>query len=336
MGMAQRRARFGRTGVLAIAALLTAPLAGCAANGAGDYPARNIQITVPYGPGGGTDTAARALAESLQDRLGSSVVIVNQEGGGGTVGTAKIAAAKPDGYQLGVAIDSNLTLQPSITPDIDYTYEDFALIGFSRVPFVLVAAPDAPYDNLAELIAAAKKQPGKIRVGTPGDGSSNDLAARAFGTESGADLAMAGFSGGGSDAVNAVLSGEVELASTTVPVAKGLVEGGKLKILGVLANEEAPGAPGAQTLEEADVSDQTILDSEVYLNIPKDVPDDVVATLEDAVREVTSDKEFTNRVSGLGYIVDYRDSAASANELAKRTKVYDKILEREPELTGGQ
>lgn len=323
---------------VAVAALASSlALAGCSdasGDSASGYPKRSIQVTVPYAPGGGTDIAARAMTDALEKEVGKAVVVVNQEGGGGTVGVAKSASAKPDGYQLGVAIDSNLTLQPSLIKDVGFSLDDFTSFGFGGIPFVLVAKADAPYDDLNGLVDAAKAKPGDIRVSTPGDGSSNDMAARAFALASGTDLTNVGFSGGGADAVNAVLSGEVELASTTIPVVKGLVEGGKLKVVGVLGDEAAIGTD-AQTMADAGLDTSLVLGSEIYLNAPKGVPASVVDTLEDKLRAVTEDPAYVKSSEALGYDVSFRDSDDARAELERRAKIYDELLAKSPELKQG-
>jgi tripartite-type tricarboxylate transporter receptor subunit TctC len=327
--------RLRSTGLVASVAALAAVAAGCSSGGAdavADYPTRNLQITVPYAPGGGTDIYARTMATGLERELGKSVVIINQEGGGGTVGTAKSASAKPDGYQLGVAIDSNLVLQPNLVDGVGYTYQDFSSIGFGTIPFVLVAATDAPFDNLEELAAAGQDDPGALRISTPGDGSANDMAARAFGLAADADFTMVPFSGGGADAVNAVLSGDVELASTTVPVVKGLVEGGKLKIIGVLADEPAPGAPDASTLADAGIPSDLIPDVAIFLDVPKGASNTVVSRLEEAVEAMTGSDEFQKTAGDLGYVVAYEDAEESAQDLKRRSEVYNQILEKSPQL----
>lgn len=317
--------------IIGVGALLA--VSACSGDGGSStYPESSVQVTVPYAPGGGTDLAARALTGALQESVGQSFVVTNQAGGGGTVALAENSGAEPDGYSGNIAIDSNLTLQPTLNTDLGYSYEDFDSIAFAQNSFILVAGADAPYDNLSELIEAAEQDPGEIRIGTPGDASANDMAARAFANEAGVTFRQVPFGGGGADANNAVLAGNVELASTTTTVAQGLVDSGDFKIIGTLAEEPALGAESSDTLDSVGIDASAVNDVMIYLSVPTGAPEDVLSTLENAVEALGDDDAFLSTLEGLGQEFSFLSVDESRQDLENRDELYQTILDDVPEL----
>ncbi len=146
------------------------------------YPAKAVRIIVPFPPGGGTDIVAREVAQKLSQRLGQPFLIENRAGAGGTVGSEALAKAPADGYTLGMATSSTHGVAPSVYPNLGYdAVRDFVPVTLiATTPFVLAVHPSLPVKSVSDLIALAKRQPGKLNYGSAGNGSGNHLATELF------------------------------------------------------------------------------------------------------------------------------------------------------------
>lgn len=297
---------------------------------ASGYPEKTVNFTIPYAPGGGTDTAGRLLAQALEDELGQSVVAVNKEGGGGAVGVGEVAAAAPDGYSLGIATDSNVVLQPLLNDDLPYTAEDVQTWGLAPATFVIVAAANSPYQSLTDIIAEAKKRPGKIRIAHPGTGGSNDLTARAFGLAAGIDIVPVPITGGGAEINKVVASGQVELAMTTVPVAQGFVDAKRLVVAGTMGEEPAKGAEEAESLGGIGVDTALIPQAELVMTAPAGLDDEVSDAITEAI-EAAIDGEFGARMDEIGFPTEFKDPDESKQAMAQVQAQYEEILEQSGE-----
>lgn len=324
----RRKAALAATSLLAAVALLAAcaSTAGSSKSDSG-YPKKAITLTIPYAPGGGTDTAGRLIAKALESELGKSVVVVNKEGGGGAIGVGDVAKAKADGYTIGIATDSNIVLQPILNKDLPYTKDDLKVWGLAPSTFVLVAAAKSKYTSLTDIIAEAKKHPGKIRVAHPGTGGSNDLTAQAFAIAAGVDVVPVPITGGGAEINKAVASGQVELAMTTVPVAKGFVDAGKLVVAGTMGDEPAPGAEKAETLGSIGVDTSILPKAQLVLVAPSGVDDSVVDTLTSALRK-QFDGDLGQQMSKIGFPAAFTTVDQGEKDLDTVQAQYEQILEK--------
>ncbi len=305
-------------------------LAACATSGGGsesDYPTKSITLTIPYAPGGGTDTAGRLLATALEQELDTSVVVVNKEGGGGAIGVGEVAKAKADGYSIGVATDSNIVLQPIINKDLPYGPDDVETWGVAPSRFVIVASADSPYQSLGDIVDAAKENPGTIRIAHPGTGGSNDLTAQAFALAADIDIVPVPITGGGAEINKAVASGQVELAMTTVPVAQGFVDAGKLVIAGTMGDEPAEGAEDAETLASIDVPTDLIPKAQLVMLAPAGIDDDVAEKLSEALETATKG-DFGDQMAKIGFPVSYLDIDDSSAAMSEVQDQYEQIMEQ--------
>lgn len=238
----------------AIAGLMAAGVARPA--WAVDWPDRTITMIVPYPAGGGSDTFARPVAAAMADRFKQSIVIDNKSGAGGTVGTAVAARAPADGYTLLLG-DTGLTYAPEIYPKANFDFtRDFAPISaVARVPYVLVVNP-ARLDvaNLAAFIAAAKKAPGSIDVGSAGLGSVTHLAIGLFEEKTGTRLNHVPYRGG-APMLQDLLSGQVAAAFVVPGAIAPHVKAGKLRALAVAGRRREPLLPDVPTMDEAGLPD---------------------------------------------------------------------------------
>ena len=208
------------------------------------YPNRVVKIIVPFPPGQAADIFARLLAERLTDLWKQPVIVENRAGGGGVPGIMAGKTAAPDGYTLTMGTSGTLGINPGIYASLPYKpLEDFAPISNVFIaPLVAVAHPDAPFKTLAELIAAAKKEPGKINFASAGPGTAQHLSAELFKSQAGIDLVHVPYKGSG-PAMTDLLGGQVMLMFDSVTAALGNIKGGKLRALAVTTAQRVPQLP---------------------------------------------------------------------------------------------
>jgi tripartite-type tricarboxylate transporter receptor subunit TctC len=229
----------------AVLALLALVFAGAAA--AQDYPNRAITLIVPYPPGGGVDTMGRIIGQKLATALGQQVVIENRGGAGGMLGTRTAVKAAPDGYTLVMTL-TGLSLGPSPGYDFRTDLAPIGLIAFT--PIIVVAHPSLPAKSLADVIALAKKDPGKLAVGTPPPPTINYFAVELFKLMAGVDLSIITYKGTG-PLTNDLLGGHVPLGFDTIPPTIGNIAAGTLRPLAVAAAHRATVLPDVPTSAEA-------------------------------------------------------------------------------------
>src|SRR5437764_10960493 len=216
-----------------------------------DYPNRPIRFIVPYPPGGGTDVVARIMNEALAEALGQPIIIDNRGGAAGNVGTDVAAKAAPDGYTILFTLSSH-TINPKLYDKLPFDVErDFVPISLAALsPQILVANPSVPANNIRELIALAKAQPGKLNFASVGTGSPAHIAGELFKLKAGVDIVHVPYKGGG-PAVTDTLGGQVQLAFVSIPAALQFVKAGKLKALAVTSDKRSLAAPDIPTIAES-------------------------------------------------------------------------------------
>ena len=219
-----------------------------------DYPNRAVRTVVPFPPGGTTDVIGRIIAEDLGMELGQSFYIDNRGGAGGTLGADVVAKSKPDGYTL-LIFHSGLTYGPALFKHLNYdVLKDFTPISLLGVaPSVLVITPSLPFRSVADLIAAAKKDPGEINYGTAGVGSSSHLAVELFQSVTGVKVTHVPFRGGG-PSVMAVIGGQVQFMIETAGSLMQQIQSGTLRPLAVTSEARLPELPSVPTMREAGLS----------------------------------------------------------------------------------
>jgi tripartite-type tricarboxylate transporter receptor subunit TctC len=228
-------------------ALAATLLCGSPISAADDYPTRAITLIVPYPPGGGVDTMGRIVGQKLSVALGQQVMIENRGGAGGMLGTRAAVKATPDGYTLVMTL-TGLSLGPN--PGYDFR-KDLAPIGLiAFTPVIVVAHPSLPARTLAEVIALAKKEPGKLAVGTPPPPTINYFAAELFKMMAGVDLTVITYKGT-APLTNDLLGGHVPLGFNTIPASIGNIEAGQLRALAVAGTARAAVLPDVPTAAES-------------------------------------------------------------------------------------
>jgi tripartite-type tricarboxylate transporter receptor subunit TctC len=288
--------RFIRRSLLAAAALLTAPA------GAQEFPTRPITMLVVFAPGGATDVLARIAAEHMSRQPGWRVVVENVTGAGGTIGGARGALAAPDGYTLTVGSLGSHSAAPSIYRNIQYDPRELAPIGMiAGTPLFFVVRNGHPAQNMAEFLALARANPGRVTNANAGVGSTNHLACALFQHLTGVRFTEVPYRGE-SLAVNDVVAQQVDSACVLAPAAVPQIRGGTMRGLLTAALERNANAPGVPTAAEAGVP-AYIFQGWNAVFAPRGTPPAVVARLDAALRAALDDPAIQRRIEELGSIL---------------------------------
>lgn len=217
-----------------------------------DYPTKPIKVVVTFPPGGSSDAIIRILSTRLNDKLGHPLVLDNRPGAGGNIGLTAVAKAAPDGYVLGVGAAGGLTANVSLYPQMPFDVtKDFAPITMlASIPFVLVGHPSVPADNLQQLIALAKSQPGKVSIGHGGNGTAMHLSTALFTQMADVKLIEVPYRGSGPAAMD-TLSGQIQLSITDLAAALPHIKAGKLKAFAVTSPKRLSNLPDVPTVSES-------------------------------------------------------------------------------------
>jgi len=219
---------------------------------ADDYPSHPIRLIVPFAAGGAADSVARILGKRIGDGLGQTVVVEDRGGGGGIIGTEVVSSAQPDGYTLLLGQSGPISINPGIYKKLPYDPEkDFAPISMtSAYPYIVVVNPSLGVKTLAELVALAKSDPGKLNYGTTGVGSSNHLVTELFDNRAGIKMTHVPYRGT-SLAVADLLAGQVQVVFSDPVSALAHVKAGTLIALAVTSKDRSPVAPDVPTIAES-------------------------------------------------------------------------------------
>lgn len=236
----------------ALSALLGLQVCQTALAQTADYPSKPIKVVVTFPPGGSSDAIIRILSTRLNDKLGQPLVLENRPGAGGNIGLSAVAKAAPDGYMLGVGAAGGLTANASLYPQMPFEVaKDFVPITLlASIPFVLVGHPSVPADNMAQLIALAKAQPGKVSIGHGGNGTAMHLSTALFTQMADIKLIEVPYRGSGPAAMD-TLSGQIQLSVTDLAAALPHIKAGKLKAFAVTSPKRLSNLPEVPTLSES-------------------------------------------------------------------------------------
>jgi tripartite-type tricarboxylate transporter receptor subunit TctC len=283
-----------------LAAALAASGAVRSTASAQDYPTRPITLIVPYSAGGGNDLFARAAADKMSKTLGQQIVIENRGGAGGSIATRAIAKAEPDGYTLGLGGTGTLAINPTLYPNVGYDpRKDFAPVGLiAASALVICLNPSLPVRSVADLIALAKKEPGKINYGSAGTGSGIHLATEYFAAMAGIKLTHIPYKGA-APALTDVIGGHVAFYFSSFPAAVGLVKDGKVRALAVTGSQRSPVFPGVPTVAEAALPGyEAVLHYGIVA--PAGTPRPIIDKLSAALRAAVASDEVKTRIADDG------------------------------------
>ena len=222
------------------------------------WPAKPVKLTVGFAPGGAADYVARALSEPLARALGYAVVIENRAGAGSSIAAEYVARAAPDGYTILIASPSSISVNPAVNPKLGYSARDLAPVTrVSTSPLVVAVNPALGINSIGELIAAAKKVPGKFNYASSGNGSAPHLSAVLFSKLAQVEMVHVPFKGG-SPAMQSVVAGDTQVTFGTPPSVLPLVEAKRLRALAVTSRERSPLVPHIPGMREAGLPDYEI------------------------------------------------------------------------------
>jgi tripartite-type tricarboxylate transporter receptor subunit TctC len=265
------------------------------------YPDKPVKLVVPFAPGGGTDLIARTLGAGMSQALGQQVIVDNKPGAGTIIGTDAVAKSAADGYTLVMASFAhavNPTLQPKLPFDTDEAFTPVILVG--RGPNVLVVRAESPFKTVADVIAAARAQPGKLTFASQGNGTSAHLAGEMFKNFAKVDITHVPYRGAG-PAMTDLLGGQVDLFFGTAAAVGAFINSGKLRALGVTTPKPSPALKGVPAIADTVTGFQ--VESWYGIYAPAGTPADVVAKLNAAAKTATQSTEFRTKVEHEGLVI---------------------------------
>jgi len=266
---------------------------------AADYPDKPIRMVVPWSPGGGSDVSGRIVAAKLTEYLGQQVVVDNRPGAAGNIGTAITAKAAADGYTILLA-DTGFSTGISLYQDPGYhPLKDFAPVSLAAItPIVVVVHPSVAANNIKDLLALAKAQPGKLNMGSGGTGGSVHLAGEMFQLQTGTKFTHVPYKGSGPAAVD-LAGGVVQLMFSTAPAVMPLIKGNRVRPIGVASNTRSAFLPDVPTVKEQGVPD-FVADNWYGVLVPTGTPKPVIDRLQREIAKAVAQADARDRFAGAG------------------------------------
>jgi tripartite-type tricarboxylate transporter receptor subunit TctC len=311
-----------------IAAAIFSMLVPLGAAWAQDYPTKPIRLILPFPPGGGTDSVARAVAEGLTKHLGQSVVIEAKPGAAGNLATEFVAHAEPDGYTILLTVSTSLVVNPSIYGNfpVDVAKELEPISTVAEAEHMLVVNPTIPANTLSEFIDYAKANPGKLNYSSSGIGTPPHLAGALLEFYTGIKMTHVTYKGGGL-AVAAVLSNEVQFTSGSVNATGEQVKAGKLHVLAVTGRKRLSEFPDVPTVAEAGIPD---FDLTVWYGIfaPAGTPPEVLDLLNKTMVSVAKDPATAEMFKGPGLLPISSGREELATRIASETKTWSAVVNK--------
>ena len=287
---------------VALAGLGMGPLRLAHADG---YPAKPVQLVVPFPPGGAVDIVGRTISKKLGDRLGQPIVVENKAGAGTVVGAAYVANAPADGYTLLISSGSTFTVNPALNAKLPYdpvkSYEPVGLV--TRVPLILRAHRDVPVNNLRQLIAAVQRTPDKFSYGSFGNGTTGHFAAELTWSAAGIKLMHVPYRGS-APAMADLMGGQIPFTIDTVAAALPQLKAGKIKAIAVTGATRATQLPDVPTVAESGFPGFSA-DSWLAVVAPRGLPAEAKAKLHKALAETLADAEIRSKLITAGLEPSY-------------------------------
>jgi len=282
--------------------------------GAAEYPVRPIKLVVPYAAGGPTDVLGRLVADFLGRDLKQATVVENKAGAQGAIGAEAVARAEPDGYTLFVSAASILVLNPMLYKKLPYDpVKDFRMLALvTDLPVVMEIHPSVPAKTVAEFVAYAKQNPGKLNFGSAGTGGTIHLAGEMFKQMAGVEMTHVPYKGAG-PALTDLISGNIQVMFDSLSTALPPVKSGLLRPLGVSSKERSPDLPNVPTMVESGYPDYVV---SVWYGIaaPAKLPEDVAQKISASLDRALNDEAFRASLEKIGFPVFRPRSPAAIAE----------------------
>ena len=294
--------------------------------GAQPFPSHPVRLVIPFPAGGPLDVTGREIAQQLTAAWGQNVIVDNRPGAGGNIGADLVAKAAPDGYTVVMGALSTHAVNPSLYPAMPYdAVKDFAPITMVAVtPNVLVVRADSPINSVQDLVAAAKKSPGKLAFGSGSIGSAGHLAGELFKVATGTDVIHVPYKGA-APALQALLAGDTSFMFDNLASAMAQVKAGKLKALAVTTASRSPLAPDLPTMTEAGVPGFDI-STWFGLLAPAGTPPAIIAQWNASVTKILDTPGMRDKLAAQGAQADPMTPAAFAAFIASEVPKYARII----------
>jgi tripartite-type tricarboxylate transporter receptor subunit TctC len=292
------------------------------------YPEKPITLVVPYPPGGATDTVARKIQESMSKSLGQPVLVENKAGAGTAIGATAVAKSAPDGYTLLISSNTTFTVNPALKSKLPFDpakdFEGIGVIGTS--PLVLIANPKVPASNLSELIAIAKKDPGKLSFGSFGNGTTAHIAGEMLNVMAGVNVVHVPYKGS-APAMTDLIGGQVPLTFDTNVAAMPMIAAGKVKAIAVTSLKRYPQLPNTPTIAESGYPGFEMVPWIVVV-APKGLPADVQRKLSAALEGTLNNKEIKAELVKAGVEVQFEPGSAYGARVAKELPLLKEYVKK--------
>jgi len=290
------------------------------------YPDHPVRVIAASAAGGNPDVLARILSARLTEIFNNPFVVEDVPGVGGLIAAKQTAAARPDGYTLGLNDSGSLGISIAMNPDANYTLKDFTPItALARLPTILVIRPDVPANTLGEFVALAKAKPGAMSFGSAGTGSIHQMTMIIFEKAAGITLLHVPYPGG-TGLVNALLTGEVDAGWSGIPNVVSLIKTGKLRALCISVLERDESLPDVPTCDELGYKDFDVA-TVLGLQSSAGVPAPIVTKLQAAVAKILREPEIAERLKTLGIHLAENGTAAYVKFMRDDLDRYSKIVE---------
>lgn len=293
-----------------IPCLLALAAAGLAAQpAAAAYPDRPITLIVPFSAGGTTDAVARFIAQGLSDKLSQPVLVAYKAGASTIIGAEYTAKATPDGYTLMLGTATTFAVNPILYPSLPYDpIKSFTPIGVvGATSLVLLANNKEPANDLKTLLAEIRKAPGKYSCGSQGTGSTVNFAAEMLWSKAGVKVQQVSYKGSAPEMTD-LMGGQIPISFDAVPAAASALKSGRIKAIAVTGPERSPALPGVPTVAESGFPGFA-MQSWFAVVAPKDLPSQVQATLEGALKSAMNEKSLTEKLVNAGLEPKFESSA---------------------------
>ena len=314
-----------RRGALGLVATSVPALLLSRAASAADYPTRPIRFLVGYPPGGATDIIARLIGQRLSEKLGQQFVVENKPGAGNNIATEAAVNAEPDGYTVLLVNPANF-INTSLYANLKFNFvNDIAPVAcFNRVPNVMTVNKDVPAKNVAEFIAYAKANPGKINMASSGNGTSVHLSGEMFMAMTGVKMQHVPYRGA-APAITDLLGGQVQVIFDNMPSIIQHIRGGAVRALGVTTTQRSPQLPDVQAISETVPGYEA---SALFgMGAPAKTPKEIIGKLNSEINAILAEPDMTKRLVDLGGAPTIQTPEAFGDQIKAETDKWKKVVD---------